>query len=246
MATPQKAYFQRMREDGTSTSGPRLPVMFNPTSFTLTKASQLAEVNVPGLTAPLQQFVRGVAAKLEVELFFDRTDEGMAGTARGVVADTDKLYDLVKIDASTHAPPVCRFVWGSSFPGSDPTGNESQRSPHFVGVMESIRQELSLFSTKGIPLRAKLTVAMREYKTLAVQREQLRLSSPDRTHTHVLQEGETLSAIAARYFGDPGQWRPIAEANAISDPRRVPAGTVLRIPPTDPRAIVGASLGGAS
>lgn len=237
MAQPQKAYFQRMRDDGVNTVGARLPVMFNPTTFTLTKASQLAEVNVPGLTTPLQQFVRGQAAKLDVELFFDRTDEGTGSLARGVVEDTDRFYDLVRIDASSHAPPVCRFVWGHKFPGSDPPGNESQRSPHFVGVVESVRQELTLFSPKGIPLRARLTVTMREYKTLATQREQLRLNSPNRTHTHVLQRGETLSSVAARYFGDPGNWRPVAEANGIVDPRRVPPGTVLRIPPVDRRQL---------
>ena len=44
--------------------------------------------------------------------------------------------------------------------------------------------------------------------------------------------GERLEDIAFQYYGDPSAWRIIATANAIADPGRVPAGTLLRIPPS--------------
>jgi nucleoid-associated protein YgaU len=59
----------------------------------------------------------------------------------------------------------------------------------------------------------------------------LNLQSPDRTHSHVLQSGETLSSIAADYYRRPGDWRAIAEANTIEDPRRLTPGTFLTVPP---------------
>jgi nucleoid-associated protein YgaU len=228
---PLKATLQRLRADGETPAGPRVPVMFNPADLTIAKASQLGEVTVPGLAAPLQQFVRGQAARLTVRLFYDSTDEGMGTLARGVVGHTDAVYDLVAVDGDSHAPPIVRFVWGSSFPGSELPANPSQRSPSFVGVVENLQQEFSLFSPRGIPLRGALTLTLREYRTLRSQREQLRLSSPQRTHSRVLVEGETLSGVAGEVYGDPGAWRHLAEHNRIEDPRRVPPGTPLAIPP---------------
>jgi hypothetical protein len=228
---PLKATLQRLQADGETPAGPRTPVMFNPADFTLVKASQLGEVSVPGLAAPLQQFVRGQAARLTVRLFFDSTDEGMGTLARGVVRRTDAIYDLVCVDSTAHAPPIVRFVWGASFPGSELPANPSQRSPSFVGVVENLQQEFSLFSPRGVPLRGSLTLTLREYRTLRTQREQLRLASPDRTHGRILVEGETLSAVAGEVYRDPTAWRRLAEHNRIDDPRRVPPGTPLAIPP---------------
>jgi hypothetical protein len=45
-----------------------------------------------------------------------------------------------------------------------------------------------------------------------------------------VREGESLSMIAARELGSMDRWTEIARANNISDPRRLLAGTRLRIP----------------
>jgi LysM repeat protein len=246
---PQRAYFERLAPDGSSGYGlsarERLPVMFNPTDFTLVKSSQLAEVNMPGLDTPLQQFVRGQAEKLTVKLFFDATDERQDDLASGVVEQTDRFYSLVKIHPDLHAPPICRFVWGYKFPGSqvetggssDDTDATSLNRRSFTGVVESVQQEFSLFSPAGVALRATLTVTLREYKTLSLQQTQLRLLSRDRSRRHVVRRGETLSAIASRYYGSPADWRAIAVQNGITDPRTVRSGMVLDVP-----AIEGASV----
>ena len=54
-----------------------IEVQYNPTELSWDKGAQLAEITIPGLDAPLQQFVRGQAEKLTLELFFDTTDHGM-------------------------------------------------------------------------------------------------------------------------------------------------------------------------
>jgi nucleoid-associated protein YgaU len=59
-------------------------------------------------------------------------------------------------------------------------------------------------------------------------------SSPELTHT--VEAGDTLGSIAQKYYGDPGLWRRIYEANraAIGDnPDQVKLGTQLRIPPKE-------------
>jgi len=208
-----------------------IPVQFNPTEISLDKGAQIAEIAIPGLDTPLMQFVRGQTEKLTLDLFFDTTEDGMGTGATSVTTLTDRIYELVKIEPTRHAPPVCTFFWNSDFPGSDTSfhiGN--QRRNGFDCIVESVRQKFTLFSPEGVPLRATLTVTFREYKPLDYQLLQLNLSSPDRTHSHLVQAGDTLSSVAGKYYQQPGEWRRIAEANNIEDPRRLVIGTLLTVP----------------
>src|SRR6266566_2065053 len=95
-----------------------IPVQFNPTEFSLDKSAQFAEITIPGLDAPLQQFVRGQSEKLTLDLFFDTTEHGMGGGATSVTTLTDTIYQLVKIEPDRHAPPICAFIWNDKFPGN--------------------------------------------------------------------------------------------------------------------------------
>jgi len=222
--------------------GPRnaemIDVQYNPTELSWDKSAQFAEIAIPGLDAPLQQFVRGQAEKLTLELFFDTTDHGKGNGAVSVTTLTDRIYQLIKIEPTRHAPPICTFIWNDQFPGSSLEGNAgsaasgNQRRNGFRCIVESVRQKFTLFSPEGIPLRATLTVGLREYKTLDEQLAHLNLTSPDRTHSHVSQNGDTLSRIAAQYYRRAGDWRLIAAANGIEDPRRLVVGAFLTIPPT--------------
>jgi nucleoid-associated protein YgaU len=96
--------------------------------------------------------------------------------------------------------------------------------------VESVRQRYTLFSPLGVPLRATLSVSLKEYKTLSEQLNELNLQSPDHTQAHVVQQGETLAQIAAEAYNDPTQWRAIAIENAITDPLKLTPGIMLQIP----------------
>src|SRR3954466_10608709 len=95
-----------------------IEVQYNPTEYTFDKQNQIAEISIPGLDAPLQQFVRGQSEKLTLDLFFDTTKHGMGSTVTSVTTETDKIYQLLKIDPSRHAPPILDFVWSEEIPGS--------------------------------------------------------------------------------------------------------------------------------
>jgi hypothetical protein len=211
----------------------RIRVQYNPSELNFQRNVQLAEIPIPGLDSPLLQFVRGQNETLTLDLFFDTTEHGMGRNARSVTKLTDRIYELTKIEPGAHAPPVCTFVWNSSFPGADVSeavGN--QRRTDFKCVVESVKQKFTLFSPEGVPLRAVLTVTLREYKTLDEQHDQLNKTSPDRTEVHVLDDGETLSSVAERHYRRAASWRAIARENEIDDPRRVAPGRLLRLPPT--------------
>lgn len=58
--------------------------------------------------------------------------------------------------------------------------------------------------------------------------------APGKMVTYVVRPGDSLSSIAQRYYDDAEQWRIIFDANRNtigSDPNRLNAGGVLRIPP---------------
>ena len=192
----------------------KIKVSFNPTELTFTKGAQFAEIAIPGLDAPIQQFIRGDTETLSLELFFDATDEGMGKGAPGVMEKTDAIYQLVKQARQTHAPPKCRFQWGQL---------------SFTCVVEQVERRFLLFSPEGVPLRARLTIRLREYQT--IDEMVARLESADHTQARVFRRRERLDQLSTEAYNRPSEWRRIAEANDIDDPRRVPPGTLLEIPP---------------
>jgi len=217
----------------------QIELRYNPTELSYDKGAQIAEIAIPGLDAPLLQYVRGQAERLTLELFFDTTEDGMAagtGGAKSVTEQTDRIFQLIKMEPARHAPPVCEFIWNDKFPGSSlstvaasATGNQNRNG--FPCIVENIRQKFTIFSPDGVPLRATLTVTLREFRQLEQQKQQTNPHSPDRTQAHVVQRGDTLSAIAARAYDRPDDWRAIATANGIEDPRRLAPGQTLAVPP---------------
>jgi nucleoid-associated protein YgaU len=234
MVPLQHAEFQRLKVDGGPDGAP-LPVQFNPTEFTLTKNAQIAEIAIPGLDSPILQFVRGQTETLSLDLFFDSTDQGTGADAHSVTEVTDKFYELVKIDSHKHAPPILILSWGGSFfPGN--RFNPQLSNQHRYGfkcIVDSVRQRFTFFSPEGKPLRATLTVSLREYKTLADQVRELNLGSADQSKSHVVTQGDTLARIAWDAYGDSAEWRRIANANNLVDPLDIRPGAVLQIPPAD-------------
>jgi hypothetical protein len=197
---------------------------FNPERYTLNRGVQIAEIAIPGLDSPVLQFVRGQNEKITMELFFDTTEFGMVDNVKDVRDYTSKVYALTKINGETHAPPRCSLTWrGRLFSFG---WNATTRC-----LVESVNEEFNLFSPGGVPLRAKLNVTFREYLTIEEQLNETPRHSADRPKVRVLARGKTLSHLAGEEYDDPGEWRPIAEANNLDNPRLIAPGTSLAVPP---------------
>jgi hypothetical protein len=202
-------------------SGDAIEVLFNPTQYTFDKNVQLAEVGIPGLGAPLLQYVRGGVRTLSMELFFDSYEE------RADVRDyTNEIYALLNVEAETHVPAICRFSWGAG-----KWGKRDENS--FLCVLERVSGRFTMFLEDGTPVRATLTVTFKEFVDVEVAVRNPPTQSADHTKTRAVKRGDTLSSIAAIEYGDPAKWRPIADVNRIDNPRRLSAGAVLVIPPLD-------------
>jgi len=191
--------------------GSAIPVLFNPTEYKLNKSNQISESDTPGLAAPILQYVNGRARTLTMELFFDTFE------ARTDVGDhTKRVYALLEIDRETHVPPLCTFQWGKF---------------SFTGVLESVDGRFTLFLPDGTPVRATLSVSFKEAVDVDRAVRQTPTASVDRRKLRIVKAGETLNTIAAEAYGDPGQWRPIARANGITDPLSLQPGQRLILPP---------------
>jgi len=211
--------------------GDPLEVQYNPTEYALGKGASFADINIPGLDSPILQFVRGEAETLGLELFFDSTEQGTGTGAESVTDQVDGVYRLVKIQGDLHTPPIVRIAWGDHFPGMTNDGSD-RPIPAFDCVVVSCDRRFTLFNPDGKPLRATVTLQLREYRTLEEQLQALNLQSSDHTRVHVVREGESLPLIAYEAYKDPAYWRVIAAHNGLTNVRNLAPGTVLKLPPT--------------
>ncbi|HEY8545539.1 MAG TPA: LysM peptidoglycan-binding domain-containing protein, partial [Acidimicrobiales bacterium] len=88
----------------------------------------------------------------------------------------------------------------------------------------------TMFRGQGTPVRATVTVAMKELP-IAPARQNPTSGGRSGHRTHRLVAGDTLASIAYAEYGDATRWRLLAEANGIDDPLRVREGAVLHVPP---------------
>lgn len=202
-------------------TGVAIAVMFNPEEYTLTRENNFASIAVPGLSAPLIQFVHGNQQSLEMELFLDTYEAHTAGSRALNKAGDDvrkvarSVTDLMNIDPSTHAPPVLLFTWATL---------------SFTCVLSRATQRFIMFRPDGTPVRARLTVTFSQYSNAELEAKQVKRETADYTKVHVVRQGETLASIAHACYGNPRLWRPIALRNAIDDPRRLAVGARLAVP----------------
>ena len=190
---------------------PVIPLRFNPTEYQLQKTNNFAEIAIPGLESPPIQFVRGEAEKLSAEVLVDTSDT----LADVRVAYVNALRGLMDLNRELHAPPIVRFTWDTEV---------------FRGVLDSLTVTYLMFTPEGIPLRAKLSLSLKEYRPVDIQIKENPTSSPDFEKTYVVRRGDTLSGIAFAVYRDATVWRAIAQNNQIQDPRTLPPGQVLQLP----------------
>lgn len=189
-------------------TGEAIPVRFNPGEYSLDVSNSFAEIGIPGLRTPPIQYIRGNTRTLKMELFFDSFEQEV-----DVRTQTQRLATLLNQDRRTQAPPILLFSWGSF---------------NFKCVLESVGQRFTMFLRDGTPARATLTVTFREYEEINVEIQRgLFIGSPT---VRNIVEGDTLSKLAGETIGNPEDWRQLAEANNIENPRQLRPGSSIIIP----------------
>ncbi|TKK89553.1 peptidoglycan-binding protein [Herbidospora galbida] len=189
-------------------TGDRMPVMYNPDEYRIEQGNELAEIGIPGLAASPVQYVRGRARTLTMDLFFDTYER-----QTDVRAFTNRLAGLLRPAPRSFAPPVLLFVMGRF---------------SFRCVLAEADQRFTMFLPDGTPVRARVSVAFREFTEVEVETRRGFFAGPPTLHD--ITDRDTLPGLAATYLGDPGRWREIADANDLLDPLRLRLGRPLVIP----------------
>jgi nucleoid-associated protein YgaU len=204
--------------------GTIIGVLFNPTEYSFERTNSYKATPVPGLSSPLLQFVNGECDQLSMELFLDDyTDPGgptslLQQENVPVVKRLEAISKLLLIDSDLHAPPPVRFDWGPM---------------KFFAVIEKLGRKVTMFYPDGNPARATLSVSFKEYRTLREQLLEPRRESADKSKRRVVVGRDQLWQIAAREYDDVNEWRRIAEANDLDDPRDIEPGDWLLLPPME-------------
>lgn len=190
-------------------------------------------------------YTGGGATELNLDLLFDVSIGGSTINTEDVRELTAPLWALAenRLGGERYGePPLARFVWGKSW--------------NMPGVVVSVAERLEYFTPGGTPMRSWLRMCFRRVSQPSrggassvsagsgsgVDRRKPRTGS-DMELAHEVHGGsanrqessqgssERLDEIAHRYYGDASAWRAVAAYNSINDPTRIPAGTVLHIPP---------------
>lgn len=201
-----------------------ITVLFNPEEYTINKDNNFAVQGVPGLSAPIVQFVNGNLRTLEMELFFDTWDTPWHPKKDVRTEFTSKIIQLMEIDSELHAPPLLLVSWSSL---------------QFRCVLARVNQKFTMFDSDGKPVRARLTCTFNEVIDPEQEAREVNRQTVDFSKAHIVTQDETLSGIATKFYNDPQAWRPIAVANGIDDPRSIFPGQSLLVPSlpfTDPQS----------
>lgn len=196
-------------------------VLFNPNELTVEDSSKW-EDQYKQKQLPEIQYTGGARKVLTMELFFDTYEQ-----KQDVRDHTSQIAALLVVSddiSNGKRPAKVKLTWGKA------EKNPLTRIFPFECVLEKLTQKFTLFTSDGTPVRATLNVTFKEYSLPKeeLKRKVRRRSFPLQTYT--VKSGDTLGGIAAELWEDPRQWRRIAEANKIYNPRFLSPGQALEIP----------------
>lgn len=198
--------------------------LFNPSEFTINRSNRWTTEQGGGAVFPKVNFGGNDPATMQMQLLFDTYEAG--GDVRQY---TNKVVDLMKPSSGARGggkrpePPYVMFCWGSF--------------QSFVGVVTKVQQKFILFRSDGTPARAVLDVTLQQVEPDRSQGGQAPSGGQNPSsqgepgqRVRIVQPGDTLDLIAYQEYGDPSQWRLLADANSLDNPRVLRPETTLAIP----------------
>jgi hypothetical protein len=194
---------------------------FNPEEVSISKSNNWSPANSSGTNLPDVHFQGEGARSLSLTLVFDSYEQ-----RTDVRTTTNKVVGLMnapedRSQNNQHArPPHVMFRWGTF--------------ETFPAVITTLSQKFSLFLETGVPVRATLTLTLQEVPQQSTRNQTSGQNPTSRAagarRVRTVQPGDTIDLIAAGELGESNDWRRLAEANNLDDPRRLRAGQVLLIP----------------
>lgn len=116
--------------------------------------------------------------------------------------------------------PLLSFQWGPPAAGF-----------FYLVRLEDVTIAYDRFDKLGLPLRATVSLSMREQPNVlgTLPTNPSSGGLPGRS-SHLVREGDNLTQITTEHYGHPKHWRALAKANGIDDPLRVKPGQYVYLP----------------
>lgn len=190
-------------------------VIFNPNTYTQKYYIEYEERQGQGDTGSPQVFGKIKPQEYTFDFLFDGT--GAVVPEMDVQSTVERFLTVTgKHDGEIHRPLYLKLSWGALISKC---------------VLKSAEVTYTLFKSDGYPLRAKVKANFSENVEDALRVAEERKSSPDLTHLHTVEQGEHLSLLAHKYYGEPGRYLQVAHYNKLLNYRRLQRGQVLAFPP---------------
>ncbi|MGN6352883.1 MAG: CIS tube protein [Parafilimonas sp.] len=210
-------------------------VLINPESYTITYGTASTDQTAQGSSETQSAFRNRLAQTLSFKFLFDGTgvikkDEGLlSGLSSGLAIPglnanppdvAQMLSDFKKVvydyNSETHEPPYVQLQWGLLL---------------YNCKLKTMTINFKLFKPDGSPLRAEADCSFEgvidEKKLAGIENRQ----SPDLTHIRTVQEGDTLSLMCYREYGDSKYYYQVAQFNNLIDFKNLKTGAKLLFPP---------------
>ena len=212
----KKMVIEAFREaDYSGSAAETFTVMFNPNTYTQKYEVEYQDRQGQGDTGSPQVFGKIKPQEYTFEFLFDGT--GAAADPVDVRETVERFLTVTgKHDGEIHRPMYLKLSWGALLSKC---------------VLKSAEVTYTLFKPDGYPLRAKVKASFAENIEDALRVAEERKSSPDLTHVHVVKQGEHLSLLANKYYGDPSRYFQVAQYNDLKNYRRLEIGQRLAFPP---------------
>ena len=218
----QHAKICEVKANGEKLEGGGLSVdcMFNPNEYTVSKTNGFKPIKTQKGNAGPAEFESVGSQTLKLTLMFDTYEKG-----EDVSKLTRELWKFMKPKEDSQSrkrpkgePIQVAFEWGVF---------------RFVAYITSITQQFTLFTHRGVPVRAKVDVNFTQFKDLEDYREiptNPTSGGGDIEQIWIVKAGDRLDNIAATVYEEATQWRRIADHNQLMNPLALRPGQVLRIP----------------
>jgi hypothetical protein len=193
-------------------AGPPFVAQFNPESFSVETEFEYAKKEPSdGSSGESAQYQHTAPRKLSFDLLLDGTNaDGAVPRGAEALLDVTARLELFKrtvaFNGAKHRPNFLLVSWGLFLA---------------TCVLESYTIDYKMFRPNGTPLRAVLSLKLREHMSDQSRKLTENKSSPDVQHLHSVIAGDRLDLLAHEYYGDARLHVRVAEANGLDNVRSV-------------------------
>lgn len=198
--------------------------MFNPESIAQKYEIQYDKSQGMGSSGSSLNYTKSKPSDLSLSLVLDGTGTTAMGVMQLVPPKTvservKQFLDLTfDMNGLIHEPNYLVVEWaGLLEPFSCRLGSVDVRYTHF--------------DRDGKPLRATLEIKLISDQSIDDLQKKERKSSPDLSHSRVVEAGDTLPLLAKEIYGSSAHYLWVAQANDLDEIRRLTPGQRLVFPP---------------